>query len=331
MKKPSFVLLLLLLFCQCVETHDKTNKTQFGFGARMKLNLSGAQNMSLQMSLTGGAARSVFANTTMLFYQPSLILYQGGLGNKATFKDIDKFRFELVNSFGVNLGYQEPLRSEWKFKNIPISRPLTTWSISNAAALQNPYFYSFTLSTNVIWSNKFNSDKTRQTQRVGYMGLSVPYVTLGYSNDGLPFNKRYLPLSDTYDRYWTGRGFLRIEFDYNKDKHKEFDNSVWQLTAEYDKFTGFSRDIYEVANVLGLRFVPYADESAYNKSLLSFSVLNKKQNIGVSATFNNYERLDIQHFIHRKGRYPFHGSVYAPQWGIGLIYDYQNKIPSLLK
>lgn len=299
---------------------------QVGFGAKLNINLSGAQNTGVQMSLTGGASQSLFKNTVMLFYQPSLIIYQGGMGNKATFKDISHFRFEFVNSIGTNIRGLDTIISTDLRKHTALLRPLVTWSASNATALYNPYYYSATLSTNIIWSNAKNLDGARQVQRAGFAAISTPYVSFGYSNDGPPFDK-WRSLGDTYDRYWTGRGFLRIELDFNDNPNKIIDNSIWQLTLEYDKFTGFSRDLYEAANALGLRFVPYGDESAYNKSQWSAKLLNRTYNVGISGTLNNYEWIDIQHIIHKTGRYPFHGSVYKSHCGIGLLYDYQNKTP----
>ena len=288
--------------------------------------MSGAQNTALQMSITGGASQSLFCNSVMLYYQPSLLLYQGGLGSKATFKDINNFRFELVNCVGTTFGFTERIVPNVREAHTPILRPLVTWSASNATALYNPYVYSATLSTNIIWTNARNKNGAHQTQRVGFTGISVPYVSAGYSNDGPPFDYGR-SLGDTYDRYWTGRGFVRVEIDCNKNANKLVDKNVWQFTLEYDKFTGFSRDLYEVANVLGLRFVPYGDESAYNKSQWSFKFLNRPYNIGGSVTWSNSERADIQHIIHKVGKYPFHGSVYEYHWGLGVFFDYQNKIP----
>ena len=324
MKKQHFLLFLPFILWQC--QHDTLNRTQFGFGAKMSLNLSGAQNTALQMSITGGASQSLLYNSAMFYYQPSLIFYQGGLGSKATFKDINNFRFEFVNSIGVNFRCADTVTSEKEQARIPIFRPLITWSASNATALSNPYFYSATVSTNIIWTNAQNADGTKQMQRVGFIGLFTPLVSAGYSNDGPPFED-WRSLGDTYDRYWTGRGFLRVELDIGKNTHKRLDNATWQFTLEYDKFTGFSRDLYEVANVLGLRFVPYGDESAYNKSQWSFKFLNRPYNIGGSVTLSNFENKDIQHLIHRVGKYPFHGSVYEHHFGLGVFGDYQNKIP----
>jgi hypothetical protein len=326
MKKMLFVLSFPLFLCQCTTyNQDITNKTQLVFGAKMRLDLSGDKNTNLQISVTGGASQSVFDNYLMLFYQPSLIIYQGGLGSQSTFKNINKFRFEIVNSFGTNIGFRqmEAQNTEGSLEQ----RPLINWSVSNATALYNPYAYSLALSSNFIWSNAKNADETRQVQRIGFGSISVPHFVFGYANDGPPFDLRLLPLGDGYDRYWTGRGFAQLDFNakYRGDKFNDF--SRWQLTAEYDRFTGFLRDNYEAANILGLRFVPYGTESAWNKGRWSLSLVNKTYNLGFLLGGYNNDRTDIQNIIHREERYPFHGSAYKQAISFGLLYGFQNKIP----
>lgn len=329
MKKRIFYLLCPLFFYQCTTLqHNTANTTQLGFGVKMRVDYSGDKNTNYQISVTGAASQSVFNNRFMGFYQPTLILYQGGLGNKSTFKDINKFRFEIVNTFGGTLGYGQfdPEKLGKAFRYTPITRSLITWSASNATALYNPYAYGLTMTSNFIWSNARNADDARQIQRVGFVSIAVPYFTVGYSNDGAPFDG-WRALGDAYDRYWTGRGFAQIECDFksNKPVNQQYDR--WQLTIEYDKFTGFLRDNYEAANILGLRFVPYGTESAWNKGRWSINLLNKEYNLGIIAAFYNNDRSDIQNLIHRAGRYPFHGNTYKKAWSFGFLYDMQGKLP----
>jgi hypothetical protein len=329
MKKSIFYLLCPLFFLQCTTLkHDTTNTSQLGFGAKMRVDFSGDKNSNYQISVTGGAAQSVLGNSFNFFYQPSLILYQGGLGNKSTFKDINKFRFELVNAFGVVLGFGElnTKNTEGVARYAPLTRPLISWSVSNAVALNNLYAYGLTLSSNFIWSNARNADSVRQVQRTGFIGVSLPYMSVGYSNDGPPFHLPWLPLGDAYDRYWTGRGFAQFDFDFRKTYSEKHHFSQWQFTIEYDRFTGFSRDNYEVANKLGLRFVPYGTESAWNKGRWSLNLLNKNYNLGISKGFYNENRADLQNLIHRENRYPFHGNTYNLKKSIGFFYEFQNKI-----
>jgi hypothetical protein len=323
MKQLILYLIFPLFLCQCTTiSHDKTNATQLGFGARMRLDLSGDKNTNYQISLTGGASQSVFENHVMLFFQPTFILYQGGLGSKSTFKDINKFRFEIVNCFGATFGlrHQNAENTEGSF----FTRPLINWSATNATALNNPYAYGLTLSSNFIWSNARNADSTRQVQRVGFASIAVPHFTMGYANDGPPFGSRFLPLGDAYDRYWSGRGFAQVDVNF-KTKDKALNNhSKWQFTAEYDRFTGFLRDNYEVSNRLGLRFVPYGDEAAWNKGRWTISALNKNYNVGVAVAFYNENRSDIQNIIHQIQRSPFHGNTYKKAFAVGFLYGYQN-------
>jgi hypothetical protein len=328
MQKAICCFLLLPFFCQCVTQHDTTNATQMGYGAKIRLDLSGERNTNYQISLTAGASQSLIDNYCMLFYQPSLILYQGGLGNKSTFKDINKFRFEIVNSFGVNLGYGHLDAKNTEGANgfmryMPFSRSLITWSPSNATALNNPYPYGLTLASNFIWSNAKNADKSRQVQRTGFVGVALPYVTFGYSNDGPPFGGG-MSIGDAYDRYWTGRGFALFEADLRGTKAEDRNLSKWQLLFQYDRFTGFSRDNYEISNVLGLRFIPYGAESAWNKGVWTISAINKNYNIGILMAFYNHNSSDIQNLIHWNQRYPFHSNIYDFKRSIGLTYELQN-------
>ncbi len=320
MKKVALLLLVPYIFAQCV-THDAVNTTQLGFGAKIHVDFSGDKNTNYQISVTGGAAQSVLSNSVLLFYQPSLILYQGGLGSKSTFKSINKYRFEIVNTLGTTIRYYNPVFTEGDYKYATLSRNLITWSAGNATALKNPYQYGLTISSNFIWSNAKNADGSLQVQRVGFSSISAPYLTLGYANDGPPFDG-WRALGDAYDRYWTGRGFAQFDFDFERDSYLATDYAKWQLTIEYDRFTGFLRDNYEAANVLGLRFVPYGTESAWNKGRWKIGVMNRNYNVGVTASFYNYNRWDFQNLIHIAQRYPFHGNTYNKAWGIGFQYDY---------
>jgi hypothetical protein len=324
MKKMIYCCIFPFFLCQCATIkHEETNKTQFGFGAKMRIDFSGDKNTNYQISVTGGAAQSILWNSTTLFYQPSLIVYQGGLGNKSTYKDINKLRFEIVNSFGTTIGYRQLMA-----KNTEGVTPhaLINLSVSNASALQNSYAYSLTLSSNFIWSNARNADSVRQVQRVGFGSVSIPHFSFGYANDGPPFQWRFLPLGDVYDRYWTGRGFAQFDIELPIKNEQFINASKWQFTFEYDRFTGFLRDNYELAHKLGLRFVPYGTESAWNKGRWTISALNKNYNVGFLLAFYNENRKDLQNLIHRKYRYPYHNNTYKQQKSFGFLYEFQNKI-----
>ena len=296
-------------------TYESKSSLQYGFSVKLLVGIgvrmpekktNGSNNfyseyMNWRLAVSGGLGS--FLGDRNWFY-PSmnmdLMLYQGGIGskwpghkrNKSAFSQSD---LEVVWSYTFTAGYNYRLRKNWFNRQGGwINMPLYYFNTFNHPSLQNPFEYSITTGGNMIW---FPTRKTTRFQRVGFLNLHVNRFQFSYLNDGPPFKQ---PFGDEYDRLHTGGGYISYH-----GKQNDFINLV---ELGFDKFTGFSRNAYELGNRLGNGYVYHQDSAQqyYNKGRIYLNIASLKNNAGISISVNDYPKLDVQHLIHLSNKYPLH-------------------------
>jgi hypothetical protein len=261
----------------------------YGLGIQLRVGLGGKGTSEFVVSLSAGVGKSI-GRHTLLSYQMTANAYRGGLGNSLLPSLQNDYQLDLVNSFALTGGWGRSDRQ----------RPLHHWSPASAATLSAPFLNGGTLASNFVWNNHHRS------QQIGFVGLTVGNAQVGYYNDGPPFH--LTGQGDGYDRWWTGGGYVQA-----------FLPGEYQALAFFDKFTGFQRDAYELANAMRLNYVMYRDfeKMTYNRGRIG-AMLTLPSGVAVSAAYHN--TFDVQDFIHRLFRYPFHPSMYSKRMIIGTQY-----------
>ncbi|MEO9802711.1 MAG: hypothetical protein ABJF04_05650 [Reichenbachiella sp.] len=270
------------------------NEIQWGLGLRLQANFNPKydKRADFRMSVSFGLSRKI-GDYLMPSYQLSATVYKGGLGSSISWFERNKLQFDLVNNFTLTGGYKHD--KEWK--------ELITFNTLTANPLLNPFRYSLSMGTNLI----YNPNRKDKFQYIGFMAGSVYEFQLLYYNDGPIFNG--IGLGDGYDRYWTGGA----HFYYG------YVTSDIRFNLGFDKFTGYSRDAYELSTLLGLDYVSYKDEmqNTFNTGAWRLEVI-EKGGFGVSVTYK--DQYDIQHMIHKKGNYAYHPSMLKPHFLYGILY-----------
>lgn len=273
----------------------KSDSLIWGFGLKLKVDIGNKRTAHYSVSVSGGIGKQMW--DAMLFsYHLTATLYRGGLGNSLLPSNVDDHQVDVVNGFAITGGGGKPYRR---------IRPFYTWSANPAVSFSNPYRNSFTLASNFLWNNHHRS------QQIGFAGLALGMVSVGYYNDGTPFSAQ-LGLGDGFDRFWTGGGYLHIGHDA----------SDVQAIASFDKFTCDSKTGFDVANLMRLRFVPSsAEDASFNRGRTMLTLIHR-DGIGLNVGLFDNPSMDIQDFIHRLGRMAYHPKVYGKHVLTGLQYQY---------
>lgn len=243
------------------------------------------------------------------------MFYGGGIGSKRPGVKKPAIDAEATISYTLTTGIQNRMKmNHWLRPGIR-NYPLYYFNTFTAQPLQNPYNWSLSIGGNLIF---FLSRKTDRFQQVGFLNGHFDRFQVNYINDGPPF---FPPFGDRFDRLHTGGGYITFHGD-----------DAWAINLVelgFNKFTGYSRNAYELSNRIGAGYIYYKDTSQqyYNKSRIYLNVANTSKKIGMSVNFYNYSRLDVQHKIHLSSFYPLHVVPYKGHTGIGGVYYYnQGKI-----
>ena len=289
-------LLLLLLFILSIFTTARSDNSTpdssiYGFGVQLRLDIGQRRTTTYTLSVSAGLGQYIGDNL-LAAYQFNANLYRGGLGNSMLYSSQNRIQLDLVNAFSMTAG----------LKTYSFRRPIYTWTPNYAQSLSNPYRHAATFSTNFVWNNH------GRAQQIGSVCLTSGDAMLGYYNDGMPFN--WIGLADNYDRYWTGGGYLHIVVLPTK----------YQAILRFDKFTGFGRDAFELANALRLRYTLYHDieQMAYNQGRLNLSIIHPH---GTAFNLSLHNRFDVQDMIHRAMRQVYHPNIYRWRLVVGAQYS----------
>ncbi|MDX1684978.1 MAG: hypothetical protein R3275_07055 [Saprospiraceae bacterium] len=234
-------------------------------------------------------------------YQPSINLYSHGLGDNVL-DGQKRVEIDFVNSLMMNVGQPN--------HGIAVRQQLLTpFNSFTAKAVYDDFTNSFAFGTNFIINNH------NRNQIIGFLNLNIARILrLGYYNDGVPFGR--FGIADRYDRWWTGGGFGEIYLNQGLVNNQAyFTNSV--ISYQFDRFTGDVQDAYKVSNIFGFRYIPDADriESYYNNSRNKFAFQFLNDGLEFSAQWMGHISDDIQNFIHRTMKLPYH-LTYAQRYPV---------------
>ena len=209
-------------------------RQQVNFGCQVLLStLFNKQKMpgvKAYVGFSAQASKGIF----ILNYGPSISVYTKTIGANLN-PLINDVQIDFINSFsggvagGQHLDYQKYMRTMHNadYYNLVIDRKVAA-----------------VLSTNFVLNNH------RRHQTVGSMNFTADNVSFYYYNDGGPIFDRILPLSDNFDRYWSGGGGITVH------SKKGFN----YVEFGFDQFTGYKPLLYELSNLLGIR-VPLYDKA----------------------------------------------------------------------
>lgn len=286
-----FILNAISVFPQ---TDPLINQVQYGATLKAKIEFSpNSKNepfINFKLSSNVGVASSWLSEEIYPSLNCEFQFYNGGLGSRS--EPLNRYAtFDAIVGFTITAGN---LDDSYRRETMSVSRniPLRYFADFAVPSLQNPYNYSVSLGTNLIWS----SDGARAFQRVGFLNLNAIGVQLSYYNDGTPF--QLFLLGDGKDRYYTGGGVL----SYNNGYGDITQLKSYSIEISYHKFTGFNLSSFELANSLSASNVDYKEEyqQKFNKSLWRFNFLSNddKQGVGAAFSFYNSNKFDAQHSIH---------------------------------
>ncbi len=257
----------------------------------------------LRFFVSGGIARGIAISDDpapfLAQYHIQLEAFRGGVGSSLL--ERGKFNFEVRNAFIMHYG-------KYKARNAPHGRMLLQSVGANQSAIRNPYETSVGLGT--MFVNGLNHDRHQQ---LGHITVGYRKFELSYLNDGPPFH--WLALGDGHDRYWTGMGFASLYF---------LEADVTRYTLQYQRYTGWQRNLYEMENQLDLDYMAYKDfEEIYlNQGVWTFGaeLYNAFQLYGKIYETNNS---DVQRIIHSTGDLPFHPNLLGRRYTLGAGYIYE--------
>ena len=293
------------------------NELSFQYGFSIKASVEIALNKSSQKPIFRlcadfGMGSNLLTRALYFSMNGELQLYNGGLGSKR--REGSKrpnLTVDLINAFTLTTGFNNYLTSDSfaVIANTNRNMPLYYFSNFTVPALQNPYDYSISAGTNFILS----SDKNKSDQRVGFLNLHLYRIQVSYYNDGgAPFDETYL--GDSRDRFYTGGALLSYQGNSQK--------GINLVELCYNKFTGYTKNAFEVSNNLDLAFVNYnkPEEKYYNKSLWSLTIANPEKGFGININRYNYTNWDIQHLIHFSIFNSYHLVPYDDYFSVSGIY-----------
>ncbi|MFZ1496617.1 MAG: hypothetical protein WAS72_06135 [Saprospiraceae bacterium] len=334
MKKITF-----LYFTILVQTLFAQNEKVLDVGAaiNLRIDIGGSQSTNYTISVVGSLSKNVklylihddglnkLRLGALVSAHFGLNLYRGGLGNSKVPSLINDHQLDIFNTFGLALGQGYGARSfdhDTGFRQ----RPLVTWKYLNAQSLNNPFNYSINAASTFIWNTKIGNkaegiNEKYRAQQIGYIGLTFDDFQMGYYNDGPPFDD-WFGLGDAFDRYWTGGGFLEYNLGgiYIGSPENFFTIVPKRIGIYFDKFTGYEKDVYEVANVLLLRNVVYKNpkNSSFNRGIIG-AKLAWENDVSLNIAYIDRYNLDVQNYIHNLFSFnSLHPSIYKPYFLFGL-------------
>lgn len=295
--------------CQAHVSTVPSNKLQAGISAKLLLEIT-KKYCHPRISINAGAALPVFK-----YLYPSvnieLDVYNGGLGTRSgsPLKE-SATSSDLIVAVTATAGGPYTLKGKSPGYAFKRNVPLQYFANFITPALQNPYDYSLSAGVNYIYA----LDSRKVHQKVGFIDGHVLNAQLGYYNDGGPLITG-LNLGDHHDRYYTGGGFINVTLNPT--------HYLNNFEISYHKYTGYSKNAFELTNKMGLSFVRYSNPGLqyYNRSYWGFAAGNINNGFSVFARCNNpYNRKDFQNIIHYSMFFGYHQIPYPRFWSYGGAY-----------
>jgi len=198
------------------------------------------------------------------------------------------------------------------YKNPAWNQPLYCWSDFAQPPLQNPFWNS--LSVGSVWALSFDKQKRLAhggIQRIGFLNGHADQFDLSYTNDGggLISQSR---LGDHRDRMYTGCGHLSF--------HPKTMDGINSYELSFHRYTGYSRQAFELSCDMHLGFVDYHDsvQQYYSRSEFCLRVGSTTQGwAGTVRWINPRNRREVQNLIHYIGDFSQHQILYPTGFALG--------------
>ena len=278
--------LILLLLCGAVALPAQENEARFraGFSVKAVIGIGYLKSGFGDLSVSGFLTKEI-GDHLLVGHQISASLYSRGLGTSIFDDQNRRAQIDLVNSFFVAAG------SRSDDPNV-FYRP-QLFNQRSACSFVHPFEHGAYLGTHFVVNNN------RRNQQVGFFVFHLGDFEFLYYNDGFfPFENF---LSDDYDRFWTGGGYLRYQF-------RDF-----SLQFNYDRFTEDFTNSYVLAKELFLFGVPNKDMEPvfFNRALTSLKV-QLKNGYEIGGGVLGHWKYDVQDFLHNTLGFAKHISVAKP-------------------
>ena len=286
------ILALLPARLAAQEDEDWTYNSQFNFGFNLYFYTGHGQKFPGWKAFAGMSIAATNEHHFLLNYGPSLALYSKSLGANLNPLSND-VQLDFAHSFSLGGWWGDPTYTRY-------FRTFGDAAYYNAALEARN---AIMLSTIFVFNNH------KRHQALGAITGTFGDFTINYYNDGgAPIE--WLPISDHFDRYWTGG--LGLFFHNNKGF-----NTVEFL---FDQFTGYEPMLYEMSSLLGIRVPDYNLEkgkakdgipsnfntSAYNLRIMPYRGFGFDIGVIGSLRSAREKAWGLQDIIHTLGRYPLH-------------------------
>jgi hypothetical protein len=264
--------------------------TQYGFSIKAQMEFSTVKQTQLphiRVAVAGGIGSSFIDNNIYPAFNAELQLYNNGLGSSKPGKKKPALNLDIVTAFTITAGIKDLLQKNRSQLLIERNVPLYYFTDLGLPALKNPFAYSVSVGTDII----FNTDKEKKMQRTGFLNFHFDRFQISYANDGGPPMSN-IQLGDKKDRYYTGD----VLFSY----HGKPFTAINLVELSYHKFTGYTKNSFEASNQFDFAYVNYKDtiQRFYNKSLFTLNIANPVKGYGVNVKLYNRTKWDVQHLIH---------------------------------
>lgn len=272
------------------------DKPQFGFSIRGVINIlpvnknwryENEPKFNFRVSANAGIANRWATDYLYPSLNLEIQLYKGGIGGRYQSGNDEKFPYpfqlDAILAFTLTSGFINHHSDNYSH--------LRYFADFAAPSLRNPYKSSLSLGTNLV----LTTDSKREFQRLGFLNVNIQGVQLSYYNDGGSL-MRDLRLGDREDRYYTGGG--TVSYDITDQ------NLPMSIELSGHKFTGYTKSAFEFSNEAKSKTVRYKDldQYSYNKGVWRLNIYtlnNDKTNYGMSLSYYNSKKVDVQHVIHR--------------------------------
>jgi len=280
------------------------NRFVFGLNAGISLSFGNHHSSELRFNTSAGVSKGLQHKTwnqapILLSYQLQIEVFRGGSGSSLLGTNRTKFQWEMRNIGLLNIGYVS--------NNTVKGRPLMKAVGASESPIKDPYDYSIGIGT--LFINGLNHNRNQQA---GIISLGVLEFNAAYLNDGPIFSG--FGFGDAYDRWWTGAGYLGFYFLNN-------DGFVTDLSIQYQRYTGWQPNLYEMTNLLDIDYMSYLDkkEQFFNQGVWIWSV-GLRNNTHLHLKWYEAKKTDVQKLIHWTSGYAFHPNPLQKRITYGLSY-----------
>lgn len=268
------------------------------------------KNPVFSLSVNSGIGTNMLASEIYPAFNTEIRIYNGGLGSAKSSFPHPKISVDIITALTLTVGHNNRLNLSKGASRVNDNIPLYYFSNFVFPSLRNPFDYSFSLGTNLILTP---ADSDKSWQRVGFLNIHLKDFQFSHYNDGTPFNKL---LADKKDRYYTGGAIISYQLKY--------EGTINLIELAFHKFTGYSKNAFEMANKLDFSYVDYKEpkQQYYNRSLWMLKVANLDSGLGFSIENYNKVKWDVQHAIHTANIDAYHISPYKRFWAVSPSYFY---------